>query len=118
MRTVCLAATAALLISSAGGAFSAETSPRGGTTEGKAATAGGSGQNQAAPSSEAKTTVTVQPGGAPAGSPAASPSASPAGTTAGAAGEQVTRGGCGTPAAGRGADRSGEVGQPVPPPGC
>ncbi len=64
MRTVCLAATAALLISLAGEASAADTSPRGGTTEGKAATAGGSGQSQAAPSSEAKTTVTVQPGGA------------------------------------------------------
>jgi hypothetical protein len=91
MRAIHLVATAALLIAPTVGAFAADTSAGGGTTEGKAATAAGSGQsqaspstdakapavtvpteaataagsgqNQASPSTEAKTTVTVQPQG-------------------------------------------------------
>ena len=62
MRAIHLVVTAALLIVPATGAFAAGTSAGGGTTEGKAATAGGSGQNQAAPATGAKTTATVQPG--------------------------------------------------------
>ena len=69
---------------------------------------------------EAAGSTGAQPGGQPAEpKQSVAPPAGPAGTTAGAAGGQVTRGGCQEgAAAGPGADRSGEVGQPVPPPGC
>jgi hypothetical protein len=63
MRAIHLVATAALLIAPATGAFAAGTSATGGTTEGQAATAAGSGQGQAAPATGAETTVTVQPQG-------------------------------------------------------
>src|SRR4051794_8783337 len=64
MRAIHLVATAALLIAPAAGAFAAGTSPGGGTTEGKAPTAAGSGQNQASPSSDAKTPAVTVPTGA------------------------------------------------------
>ena len=129
MRTICLAATAALLISSVDGVSAADTSRGGGTTEGHAATAGGrgqnqaapsseanppaiavpteadttggQGQNQAAPSSEAQTPVIVQPGGEAGGT-----------TTGGATTTECPPAGS---ANAQGADRSGEVGNK---PGC
>src|SRR3954451_12284464 len=61
MRAIHLVATAALLLAPAAGAFAAGTSAGGGTTEGKGATAAGSGQDQASPSTNAKTTVSDRP---------------------------------------------------------
>ena len=61
MRAIYLVATAALLLAPAAGAFAAGTSAGGGTTEGKAATAAGSGQDQASPSTEAKTPAVTVP---------------------------------------------------------
>ena len=61
MRAIHLVVTAALLIVPATGAFAAGTSVGGGTTEGKAATAGGSGQNQAAPATDANAPAVTVP---------------------------------------------------------
>jgi hypothetical protein len=125
MRTILLTAAATLLIASAGGAFAADTSPTGGTLEGKAATAGGKGQDQASPSPNAKPPAVMQPakasttGGAGQDQASPSPNANTMVTVqpdAGSAGQAKTTD-CPPPgpADAQGADRSGEVGNK---PGC
>ena len=129
MRAIPILTASTLLVLSAGGALAqgAQAETAGGrgqdqaapSSEAKApvvmvpapaATAGGPGQNQAAPSSEAKALVPVRPNAA------AVDSAAPAGADTGATtgGAAATRGsGCPPAAAGgEGVDRSGEVAKP------
>jgi len=61
MRAIHLVTTAALLVAPTAGTFAAGTSATGGTTEGKAATAAGSGQSQASPSTDAKAPAVTVP---------------------------------------------------------
>jgi hypothetical protein len=125
MRTILFTAVAGLLIASSGGAFAADTSPTGGTLEGKAATAGGKGQDQAAPSMKANPPAVTQPaeastaGGTGQDQASPSPNANTIVTVqpdGGSTGQAKTTD-CPPPgtANAQGADRSGEVGIK---PGC
>ncbi len=100
MRAIPILTASTLLVLSAGGALAQGT---------QAETAGGRGQNQAAPSSEAKALVPVRPDAAAVGS--AAPAGADTGATAG--GAATTRGdGCPPAAAGgEGVDRSSEAGK-------